>query len=455
MRPKKKGADAPTQAFPVTGATPCKRTSFRHSLKANARAVPGSAASGGGFDLRINRFLSAFAASLIAFLPAHAFAQDQAAREDTVSVRDRDRPEYEPQGARLGAFVLNARLDVDVASTDNLFASEDSTAQDDIYLQATPTVVLESDWSRNALALEAGGALRSHLDFDNEDFTTYYLRGTGRVDIGDSTSLYGAARAAHQVTPRTDPDSPTIGSPVEYDRMDLSAGVEQRFARFRIRADAGVNEYDYDAAQNARDNEESFLRGSLTVDLTPRVGLLVRASHDERDYKNAPQFDSEGQSYLGGVMLNTDLMRGELTAGAFEREYDNGDSFDGLAVAAELEWYITPLTTLTFDARRDADDQLGVNSGLPYVTEYYGARVDHELLRNVILTAGVRLGEYDYDTVDRHDDYTEANIGADYLLNRRVALSARYEYDEVESSGVLAYRDYEVNKVTLGVSLRL
>jgi hypothetical protein len=40
-------------------------------------------------------------------------------------------------------------------------------------------------------------------------------------------------------------------------------------------------------------------------------------------------------------------------------------------------------------------------------------------------------------------------------LNRRVALEARFRRDEVESSGAAAYRDYEVNTLSLGVSLRL
>jgi hypothetical protein len=46
-------------------------------------------------------------------------------------------------------------------------------------------------------------------------------------------------------------------------------------------------------------------------------------------------------------------------------------------------------------------------------------------------------------------------LGADYLLNRRVALRARYNFDESQSDGALAGRDYEVNRVSLGLSLRL
>lgn len=456
MKPKHRAAGAPTRAFLAASATPCKHGSFRLSLKATALASPGRACSGGETELRIHPLVSAFAASLIALMPAHAFAQAQTqALQESVSVRDRDRPEYEPQGARVGTFVLDAGVDIELAHTDNLFAAGSGNEFDDMIYTASPMVHAQSDWSRNMLAIEVGASFRGHEDFDNENSDTHYLRSNGRIDIGDATNLYGAVRFANQVTPRTDPDSPTVGSPVEYDRVDYSAGVEHRFARFSVRGDVGSNDYDYRGTQAFRDNQETYLRGRVEAEVSPRFNVLVQVESDKRDYENSPQFDSEGQKYLVGVAVNSDLMRGDLSVGQFEREYDSGDTFDGLAIAGELEWYITELTTVTFNARRDADDQIGANSGLPYITQELSVRADHELLRNVIVTGALSFGEQDFDTVDRTDEFSEVEIGADYLLNRRVVLHARYERDEVESSGALAYRDYELNVVSLGVSLRL
>ncbi|MEZ5960086.1 MAG: hypothetical protein R3C30_06610 [Hyphomonadaceae bacterium] len=56
--------------------------------------------------------------------------------------------------------------------------------------------------------------------------------------MGENTALRGSARASHQVTPRADPDSPFVGSPVEYDRMDTAFGITHRFARFTASLDA-------------------------------------------------------------------------------------------------------------------------------------------------------------------------------------------------------------------------
>lgn len=444
-------------AILAASASPCDVNAFRQILGSHSSlslGAPGEKNGLGEALLRISPVLSLFAASLVALAPVHALAQTT----DPVpqSVRDRPHPELDPQGTRLGGFTLNATLDLSVSGTDNVFAAASGSEFDDTIYTVNPMARLSSNWSRHELVFEGNYSSRTYDDFDSEDADEHSLRAAGRLDVGDSTSIRASARTAHQVTPRTDPDSPFVGAPVEYDRDELAAGIEHRFARMRIRADVRHNDYDYDIV-NSRDNEETVFSGRAEVEVTPRIGFLLRGMVDERDYDNTPALNSEGTQVLAGVTVNTDLMRGELAVGQFERDYDGAGvgSFDGLAIAGELEWYITQLTTITLNARRDADDQVGVTTNYPFETMEYGARIDHELQRNVILTAGVRNGERDYDTLDRDDEYTNFEVGADYILNRRASLRLRYEHDEVESSGADAYRDYEVGAWTLGVSLRL
>ncbi len=403
--------------------------------------------------MRFHRVLSVFAASLIAFAPLQVAAQEV---DDSVSVRERPRPEYDALGTRLGGFKLDAELNLGIASTDNLFAEASGAEDDDMIYTVRPWARLASGWSRHALSVEGGATFRSHADFSSEDADSHFIRGVGRLDVGSATAITGVLGAAHEVEPRTDPDSPLTPTPVEYDRNDMSLSVSHTFNRFRITAEAAQSEYEFEGAQAFRDNDETVLRGRLEAEITPRLGFVFQAQHDERDYDNAPILSSEGQTYLAGVTVNlTDLIRGELTVGQFERDYDFLGTTDGLAVAGELEWYITRLTTLTFHANRNAEEVVGGTTGLPYIETRYGARVDHELLRNVILTASVQAGQREYDLIDRDDEFSHVELGADYMLNRRVALEARYQRDEVESSGISAYRDYEVNTLSLGVSLRL
>lgn len=448
MSPSRHAARNSDPAFPAARASCCVTGQSGGILALHSQA-PLRAPFGGGVDVRINPFVSLFAASLISFLPLHAMAQTT--DSGALSVRERERPELDPLGARLGAFTLSATLDIDVTSTDNLFATSTGEVDDVIYTIA-PSARLASGWSRHSLALEAGAAFRSHEDFSSEDVDTHYVRGIGRFDIGSDTALHGSARFAHDFTPRYDPDS-LVGAPTEYDRTDASFGVSHRFARLGVRADAFMSEREYDGTAASRDYTQNGIRGRVDVEVSPRITGFVSGSVDERDYDNSPASNSEGRSLLVGAAFQGDLVRGEVSVGQFERDYDGFDSIDGLAAAGRLEWYVTPLTTVTVDVQRSADDNVGVASGLPYVTTEYGARVDHELLRNVILTAAVRSGDRDYEGADREDEYMRYEVGADYILNRRVALRARYVRDDVESSEPA--RNFDVEAVTVGLSLRL
>jgi hypothetical protein len=442
-------------AFPQRAQPVAFRGSFadRSSRQSRRAQLFGQAALSalGEFFVRTGPVLSIFAASLIAFAPLHAMAQDQ---NDSVSVRDRARPEYDPLGLRLGGFTLNASLDLGATSTDNLFAAP-ANEEDDIIYSAGLRGRLQSNWSRHALAIEAGVTDVSHDEWSSEDYDTSFAGISGRLDIGSNTNVNARARVAHEVEPRRDPDSPDASQALpEFDRTELALGATHRFNRFRIGATLSEVENDYEGLQNFRDFDETRLTGRVEAELTPRVGLLFEASTDERDYDNTPALSSDGQTYLVGATLHlTDLMEGQIAVGQFQRDYDFGGSTDGLAVSADLEWYITRLTTLSFEASRNSEDNVGAQTALPYIESRYGARVDHELLRNLILTAGAETGTREYDTIARDDDFTYADVGADYLINRRFVVRGRFEYADVGSDDPAA--EFEENRLSLGLSIRL
>jgi hypothetical protein len=403
--------------------------------------------------VRFQRFLSLLAASLIAFAPLQAAAQEA---DDNVSVRERQRPEYDPLGVRFGGFTLNAAVEVGVTSTDNLFAQEDAFADDDVFYTVTPTARLASNWSRHALSFSGGASSRTHEDFGSEDAETWWVNGLGRLDVGRASSLTLAAGLAHEVEPRTDPDAPATPDPVEYDRSTASLIAQHTFNRFRVTGEVSTGVYEFEGTQDFRDSDETGFRGRIDAELTPRIGAMAEISVDEREFDNTPANNSEGQTILVGATINfTDLMRGEITAGQFERDYEGFADTDGLALAGNLQWYITRLTTLTFDARRNSEDIVGGGTGLPYVETQYGGRVDHELLRNLILTGAAHGGEREYDVVDRTDEFVYGDVGADWLLNRNFVVRGRYEYYQVDSSGAAAYRDYEENRLSLSLVARL
>lgn len=398
--------------------------------------------------------LSVFAAWLIAMAPVHAMAQE---REESVSVRERLRPEYDPHGLRFGGFTLHGSLDLGVTNTDNVFA-EDTGEDEDTIFTAGLRGRLASNWSRHSLSFEAGATSANFDEFSSEDYDTSFAGVAGRLDIGSSSNVSAQARVSHDVESRRDPDAPPQGTPrAEYDRTDVAISATHRFNRFRVGATAAQVEQEFDGAQSFRDFDETSFTGRVEAELTPRLGLLLQARTDERDYDNTPTLSSEGRTYLAGVTINfTDLMQGEIAIGQFERDYDDPaiGSVDGVAASANLEWYITRLTTLSFSANRNAEQYVGATTAVPFVESRFGARVDHELLRNLILSAGVQTGSREYDgLISRDDDFVYADLGMEWFVNRRLVVRGAVEHTDVSSN--VPTIEFDETSATLGVSLRL
>lgn len=401
-------------------------------------------------------FLSTLAAWLMLLAPVNAFAQGD---ERNVAVQDRQRPEYDAQGRRLGAFTLNASLGLGVAATDNLRAEVDALAKDDVIFYAAPLVSLSSNWSRNALDLSAGARTESHQDFSSENADAVFARAYGRLDVGSDSNVFGTLRVSREPEPRTAPDAEVLTSPVEYSRREASVGAQHTLNRFQFSAVLGRDDWNYHDAglvdQDFRDRTEDFVTGRVAMALSPRISVLANVRADQREYDNQPSLNSDGRTIGVGLRLAlTDLLAGEFTVGQYTRDYDSGQSVDGVAISGDVNWFVTPLTTISLSARRDVEETAATTAST-YVATNYGVRVGHELRRNIILTGGIsRLGR-EFDTIDRQDDATFADIGLEYLINRRVALVGGYERVDSQSSGLAADRDFEVNRLTAGVRLAL
>ena len=119
----------------------------------------------------------------------------------------------------------------------------------------------------------------------------------------------------------------------------------------------------------------------------------------------------------------SNVTRGEIGVGYLRQSYDDPafKDIEGFGARGQVEWFPTQLTTVTFTASRVIEDS-GIPGSAGYINTSLGAQIDHELLRNVILTGQLAWGDDDYDTLDREDKRLRAGVSATYLLNRGVGL---------------------------------
>lgn len=389
-------------------------------------------------------------------------------RDRNTSVMDRPRPEYDALGRRVGAFTAYPAASFGVVHDDNIFGSA-SNEVSDTALSGAAELLLSSNWSRHMLSFFGLVSHNEYLDVSSESHTDFTLRATGRVDVQRATALGGSVYYQDLTELRTSSSVPlNAAEPIDYSLTGVEAYVSHERGRVLLGARSTWRSYDYSSVRSVTGGilDQSFRdrdiwTGTLRSDfaLSPDTAFFIEGSYNNRNYDLAPPIvaflrDSDGYEVLGGVNFDiTNLIRGEIGAGYLRQSFDDPalPNVNGFGVRANVEWFPTQLTTVNFSAARSAEDSVFAGSS-GYLSTRFSAGVDHELLRNLILSAELGYVIEDYKGIDREDERWSGTLAATYLMNRHVGVTGSYTYLEQNSSGTAIGRDYNANRV--GISLR-
>ena len=123
------------------------------------------------------------------------------------------------------------------------------------------------------------------------------------------------------------------------------------------------------------------------------------------------------------------------------------------AIRSEVTFFPTQLTNVTVNAERRVNDTGIPNSG-GYSSLAGGVRVDHELLRPLLLSASARYQRDSFNGVDRSDDRIELDLSASYRVNANLSARASASRLDLTSRGTGAYKSFETNRFLVGIGLR-
>jgi len=424
---------------------------------------------------------AAVAAALMAAVPAVSVAQDLGSnfkRDKNTSVRQRPRPDYEAIGVKAGGFTLYPRVTVEAVHDDNIYAVA-SGEQSDVIWKVKPEVAARSNWSRNALGAFASASVNRYADFDTENSEEYTLGFNGRLDVERGTYISASAQWQNLIEPRSAITAGTpagaTAKPVEYYLWSENLTAVKEFNRLRLTGKLDAKKFDYDDQggafnQNTRDRDEFYYGGKAEYALSPDTAIFASLVGNTKEYDvdtlgraaspgvsaivaNRAR-DSEG--YVATVGANFDLsqsVRGEVEAGYMEQTFDNYADLDGFNAKGRVEWFPTELTTLNVAASRSIEDSVAANSG-GYIANSASVGIDHELMRNVLLSASASYGKDKYAFIDRDDKRTGFNATGTYLLNRNVGLFLTYSYLKQDSSGAAKASSFSDNKIAASVALQ-
>ncbi|MEL6323265.1 MAG: outer membrane beta-barrel protein [Pseudomonadota bacterium] len=409
--------------------------------------------------------------TLVASTYSTAVAQESWFQRDrNIAVTERSQPQFDPEPLRLGAFQARSSLGLGGYYIDNVFATAENTV-DDFAFTIRPEVDVRSDWSRHEVGVSGSVEHFEFVDQGSESQTNLRAGVRGRLDVTRDFSLSARGFVEDLFEPRTQISIlDEFGEPVQFTRF--GGALEGRYQRDRIQATVGYEVTDTnfddvegiapfgDIDQDFRDGLDHTVRGRVAYAVTRDWAVFTQGSYFVRNFDEPTLLgdgtlasrDSDGFTIEGGV--NFELQgpfRGDVAVGYIEdnREDPAFADITGVSVDGRLQWFPTRLTTVTATAGRRTTD-VGLVGAAAAIATNGGVRVDHELLRNVLLFAEANVFDTQFEDFDRDDTFFDIGVGSVYKLNKRVHLEGFYRYTNRDSSIPLE----EFNQNIVGFELR-
>jgi len=400
--------------------------------------------------------------------PERIFSDDQFEEEIPrgETVRSRERPEVDPVGIRAGGFLFYPALRQGVEFNDNIYATENNTKSDFLY-SLQPSVSLRSDWNNHRLYFDLGGDIGFYFDETSENYQDVRGRVGGTIEITSRNAIRLQVGGERGHETRDSPDNTGSVEPTIFKSVDGGLQYVHRFNRMSLAGGGTIRRLDFDDGEaaggamiNNDDRDRTVFRPGLRVayEFMPHYSAFVRGEGQITDYDaatddNGFKRDSRGFDVVAGASIDiTGLLFGDVFGGYRERYFDDNrfDSVKGAVFGAGLTWVPTRLTTVMLKVKNEVVETI-TDQASSFTSSGVSLDVDHELLRNLILGAGLGYRFDDYDGVAREESNFGARFSVDYLMNRYMRLQARYRYQMRDSN--VAGGDYTQNSAMLFLTL--
>ena len=399
--------------------------------------------------------------------------------EPTIKVKPKPKVElnpYDPVGVGLGSTMIFPYVEASGGYDDNPNRlSPNFNPTGSWVLRGEGGFKIKSDWARHSLEGELRGGYSEYFDYplaSRPDATGAF---TARYDLTRDTSLDLRGRLSLDTIR---PGAPAISTgtravtivnrPIVFG-VGAQPGVTQKFNRIELSL---RGTYDRVWFENTEYSDGTFLDlartsyndfgglGRLSYEISPDLKPFVEGTMDRRVHDAATDFngfyrDSTGYTVRGGAVLNfTDLVKGEVSGGYGQRNYDDPrlPPLRGPVVDAALIYTPSALTTMTLRGSTTLNETTLANAAGVF-TQSVTAQLSHDLLRNLNVTFTGTYFANNYQGADVTE--TGANLGVklDYKLTRTISLRGSFMHELLDSSFPNA--DYTANVYLVGLRFQL
>ena len=385
------------------------------------------------------------------------------------TVVERPHPELATQGIGAGAFRLYPEISVEPGFSSNVLGSNTSS-RSDVFITAQPKLRAESQWSRHALNLSADLVVKRYATVSAKNEDGLRLRADGRLDLHGDSNIVAAFGFERTFEEQYTGSFPVNGGASIAVRHPV-ASVRGTFVanRLRLIASAAYDGFNYSDTttlsgapldQDYRDRKVHRLSGRGEYLFAADSAVFLQATHrstgyDDRSSVLTDRSSKEVRVVAGLVTDVTPIIRAALGVGYADRRYGQPGIRPVRDVVADLrvDYNVTQLSTFSLVGSRGIEEAIVPNAA-GYVASKIGLRVDHELLRNLMVNAGVDYQRDDFKGIARLDRLVRISAGAAYTMSRNVVITPALDYVRRRSNGVFAGPNFKEVRFVMRASFR-
>lgn len=371
---------------------------------------------------------------------------------------------YAPLGLRVGQFIVQPSVDQSVGFDSNPRNEAGGTGS--AYSRSLARVNLQSDWLRHELRGTAQAGYTAYKEFPDLDAPDLAADLAARIDARRDLRVDLAVRAAQESESPGDPELPQgIQGRPTVTRYGGTVGATYKPGRPSATVAALADRYVYEDAElndgSTLDNSDRTYTAyelrlrtgyELSTTLEPFLETSVNTRRHDSDVDDLGiRRGSDGYEVVVGTRFEpSELFTMEAKVGYREQRPDETTlpEVSGLVADGSLIWRPSALTTVTLNADTSVTETtLEGSSGA--LVRTFGARIDHALRRNLLLTGSLLYTRSDYAGLDYQINEANAELGLEYRLTRTLAIHGRVAHEDYRTS--IPGEDYTANIVEAGV----
>ena len=400
-----------------------------------------------------------------------------------VTVASRQHPGYDPQGVRVGSFLLTPVLSESAGYDDNVTGT--ARARGSAVIETNASVGAAGGWSGTTIVASLNVDDFEYPEESRQSFTNFTAAAGISHDFGQDTLYVGATHLNLSQTSR-DLNVPNLDSSAAFRVDDVRANYKIDLGRALVQPGVDVSYYNFDNGsvdgtpylQSYRDRVvvSPSITGSYEFATRRRVVVVLRDTQSDFDTAppGQPRQNFNDVSVLAGLAYDADgIIVFRLLGGYEERSFASSlySAIQAPILEGKVTWTPTGLDTVTATAARYIEDS-AAEATTGYTETALKLNLDHELLRNVIVSlhGAAYLDNYDHSQTSAggSQSFYTGGVGASWLLDRNIRLAADYTYSSrnsnnngqasptvVLSTGEVFGSDYSENVFRLTLRLAL